>query len=583
MRGAAMRRSNGLWALLVAVCVSGPLGCADSAETAAGPLTNDDGAPANPDIADAFSASYDAGASSGGGDGQTATGTTQDAAETPTDGQPGWKGGGVGLTLPGAQNTAKFRALVAAGKVPLPGDFPLSGWLNEHHAVLPPADPNHPVDLHPIASLHATAKGEAEVLVQLGINTAKSLQDLQPPVAMVLLVDKSGSLGSAGWQAVQEQIPQLAERLPEGSWLAVVGFSSGAEAAWPMAAWQNWQSKQLGTAMQGLNMGDGTDLYVGVEAALAELAKAPAQLTQRRVLLISDGATTKGDHTPTDVLALAKASKASFSTVAYGKDAQIALLGKLALATAGTSYSAPTPAILTDVLSKHAATLLVAVAENLGIRLQLSAGWQLVSAYELPISQIGNSLNFGDAANQRGSADAGGPSADVSTPKNDVEVGPPGVLANALYPASHNGLVVLKIKPPAALALNPSSALLAAEVEWSYALTKDHVPKQHTAAINILGLVAVPDGGYEFFSHPEARRTYALVVAGEALKGALQAAQAGQPGQGLAQLDAAADLLAVALAKLDVKTADPAGDLDDAVSLVTKLRDNVAAQKGSAP
>lgn len=579
-----MKRLNWLWAWVLVASSLGETGCADSDASGALALSDNDAISAAMDApADGAAAKGDVEYASDDSD-LMSTGAAQDANATPQNTDSAWKGGGVGLTLPGPQNTAKFRALVAAGKVPQPADFPMGGWLNEHHAVLPAADPSHPVDLHPIASLHSTPAGAAEVLIQLGINTAKSLQELQPPVAMVLLVDKSGSLGTDGWLAVQQQIPQLAERLPEGSWLAVVGFSSGAETAWPMAAWQNWQGKQLGTAIQGLKMGDGTDLYVGIEAAVQELAKAPAALVQRRILLISDGAITKGDHTPADVLALAKASKISFSTVAYGKDAQVALLGKLATATAGTSYSAPTPAVLVEVLSKHAATLLVAVAENLGIRLQLSPGWQLLSAYELPISQDGDQLTIGESANQRGQADAGAAGPDVSGPPTDSTPSiNPGVLAHALYPASHNGLVVLKIKPPAGLTLNPSSELLAAKVEWSYALSKDHLPKSHAAAIKILGLVAVPDGGYEFFSHPEARRTYAIVAAGEAIQGALDLAQAGNGTEGLPKLDAAADLLAAVIGKLEIKTADPAGDLDDAVDLVVKLRANLAAQKGSAP
>lgn len=574
-----MKQFRKLAAWMCAAVTAPALGCADASFEGATGLTVQDSSSAIGG-ADATKGSSDA---AYGDDDTVATGTVQDGAEGPTDGANRWKGSGIGLTLPGAQNTAKFRQMVAAGKIPLPSDFPMAGWLNEHHAVLPAANPAHPVDLHPIASLHASAKGETEVLIQLGINTAQTLQDLQPPVAMVLLLDKSGSLGADGWLAVQQQIPQLAERLPEGSWLGVVGFSSGAEAAWPMSAWQNWQGKALGVAVQGLNMGDGTDLYVGIEAAIQELAKAPASLVQRRVLLISDGAMTKGDHTPTDVLQLAKASKVSFSTVAYGKDAQLALLGKIASATAGTSYSAPSPAVLVDVLSKHAATLLVAVAENLGIRLHLSSGWQLVSAYELPMVQQGNALTFGDSAAQAGAADAGGGAADVSGPSTDVQAPSPGVLANAVYPASHNGLLVLKIKPPAALALHPSTELVAAQVDWTYALSKDHLTKTHEAAIKVLGLVAVPDGGYEFFSHPEARRTYAIVTAGEALKAATGLAQAGKNQEAQMKLAAAADLLAATIAALDVKTADPAADLADAVDLLTKLTENLAAQPSKAP
>ena len=575
-----MKRIDTVAAWIGAAMVILAVGCADSSMGGAA-LTLGDADSVNSSTTDGTKGGLDGGAS---WDGEfEATATAQDSSETPTDESSGWKGGGIGLTLPGAQNTGKFRAQVAAGKVPQPSDFPMAGWLNEHHAVLPPANPANDVDLHPIASLHSTATGATEVLLQLGLNTSKTLQELQPPVAMVLLVDKSGSLGVAGWQTLQQQIPQIAERLPEGSWLSVVGFSSGAETAWPMAAWHSWQTKALGVAVQGMEMGDGTDLYVGVEGALKELAKAPPAFVQRRVLLISDGAITKGEHTPTDVVELAKGSKASFSTVAYGMDAQVKLLEKLALVTSGTSYSAVSPAALVDALSKHVATLLVAVAENLGVRLKLSAGWKVVEYYELPLVEQGDTLTLGDSANQQGSTDVSAGASDASQPSQDTVMNPPDVKFKSVYPASHNGLIVLKIAPPAGLTLSTSTDLIAAKVDWTYALTKNHVPKSHESAIKVLGLVAIPDGGYEYFSHPEARRTYAIVTAGEALKAAVVAAAAGKVKDGQAKLNAAATLVAATIVAVDVKTADPAGDLADAQSLLAKLAENLNALGAKAP
>lgn len=493
---------------------------------------------------------------------------------------------GVGLTVPGPQNTAKFRALLQQGKVPAPGDFSMAGWLNEHHAQLPPANPAHPIDLHPIASLQVDGQGQGEVLLQLGVNTTKALQELQPPVAMVFVVDKSGSLGAQGWQAIQAQLPELGQRLPAGSWLAVVAFSSGAEVVRPMAAWQDAAAKGLAQQLGALQMGDGTDLYAGVEAALKELALAPKEIAQRRVLLISDGAITKGDHTPAEVLALAKASGASFSTVAYGLQAQLALLAKLASQTAGTHYSAASPAQLIQVLDQHAATLLVAVAEKLAIRVDLAAGWSLLSTFGLPVVTSGSALHLGDFNNAPDDADAGGGSADVSGPdpgKVDAGQGGVGALVAALYPADHSGLVLLRLRPPSSLAYQPGIEIAAAQVQWSYALTQDHKPLSHTAPVQLKGLVAIPDGGYQVFSHPEARRVQALVLAGEALAQACLQAGQGKVAPAMQILQARLDLLAAAAAQLEPAKDDPAGDLQDATALLQQLQDNLSALPASAP
>ena len=496
----------------------------------------------------------------------------------------GWQSaGGLGLTVPGPQNTAKFRALVAAGKVPAPSDFSMPGWLNEHHAQLPAADPAHPVDLHPVASLQVSPKGQGEVLLQLGVNTAKSLQDLQPPVAMVLLVDKSGSLGTSGWQAIQQQLPELAKRLPAGSWLAVVAFSSGAETIRPMAAWKDSAAKALTQQLKDLPMGDGTDLYAGIEVALKELSAAPKEIAQRRVLLISDGAITKGDHTPTDVLALAKASQASFSTVAFGMQAQVALLGKLATATSGTHYSAANADQLVVVLAKHAATLLVAVAENLFVQVELSPGWQLIDAFGLPVSLNGQKLDLGeDEDNPPPVTDVQSGAADVAG-SDSMQRGGTAPLAGALYPADHSGLVLLRLRPPLGQSYQPGLEIQAAQVRWSYALSKDHQPLSHTALVQLKGLLAIPDGGYEVFSHPEARRVNALVQAGEALLQACTAASKGKVSDALQNLEGRLALVEATSALLNLAVDDPNGDLQDAAELLGQLRDHLAAQPRQAP
>lgn len=572
---------NWAWSL---VFVLGLAGCADAESGAAASSMNDD-AWLLSDASNRATTDYGKGdVQSGSADMGAAPG---DAQEPSADSHElsGWQSaGGLGLTVPGPQNTAKFRALVALGKVPPPGDFSMPGWLNEHHAQLPAADPAHPVDLHPVASLQVSPQGQAEVLLQLGVNTAKSLQDLQPPVAMVLLVDKSGSLGASGWQAIQQQLPELAKRLPAGSWLAVVAFSTGAEIVRPMAAWQDSAAKALTQQLKDLPMGDGTDLYAGIEVALKELAGAPKEIAQRRVLLISDGAITKGDHTPTDVVALAKASQASFSTVGYGLQAQVALLGKLALVTSGTHYSAANPDQLIEVLAKHSATLLVAVAENLLIRVELTAGWQLIDAFGLPVAINGQKLQLGELDdNPPTDADNSAGAADVSGSDATQGGGAPTPLAGALYPADHSGLVVLRLRPPQGQSYQPGLEIQAAQVMWSYALSKDHQPLSHAALVQLKGLLAIPDGGYEVFSHPEARRVNALVQAGEALLQACTAASAGKRAEALLNIESRLALVEATSALLNLAVDDPSGDLQDTAELLGQLRDNLAAQLRRSP
>jgi hypothetical protein len=64
-------------------------------------------------------------------------------------------------------------------------------------------------------------------------------------------------------------------------------------------------------------------------------------------------------------------------------------------------------------------------------------------------------------------------------------------------------------------------------VKWAYQLAVDGLDYAHQTAVQVKGLVAIPDGGYELYTDPVARRTAALVRLGEALHAACQIREEG--------------------------------------------------------
>jgi Mg-chelatase subunit ChlD len=75
---------------------------------------------------------------------------------------------------------------------------------------------------------------QPDVLLQFGLNSAKSAAELSAPVALVVTIDRSGSMTAEGLAAVAQGIALLAEQLPPASQLGVLSFGNDVQTVWPM-------------------------------------------------------------------------------------------------------------------------------------------------------------------------------------------------------------------------------------------------------------------------------------------------------------------------------------------------------------
>jgi len=495
-------------------------------------------------------------------------------------------GAGIGLVLPGALNAHKFKTLVQAGIVPSPDDLPMEGWFNEHDSPLPAASPDRPVDLHALAAIVAEPNQEPEILLQIGFNTAASLSQLQPSLDLVIAVDRSASLGPEALGAVKAGILDVADSLPPQSALAVVFFDATSEEVFAASPYTANLKGQLAVSLQEIKSKGGTDLYGGLQFAIERLGNFKTAAKQRRILLASDGAGTLGAHGPADFVDLGKKAGVSVSAIGVGLQTNSALLTHLAKVTGGTYYEAPTLAALQQAFGKDLMSLLVPVANDLSVTLQLGTGWTVRDNFGLPFEAVGGTLYLGKAP-RRGRADA---SASDSAPAPDMlgsevatpDIGappPPDPVLGQLFPSQRNGLVALRLQPPVGTVLDQALSLLLAKASWSYTLTASGAKKSHDNSIQISGLVAIPDGGFEHYTHPVARRTAALVRAGEAMKTACALAANGKTAAAVATVQAAMAYMGRMEPEVDKAGLDAAGALDAAHGLMQKLVDNLKAQK----
>ncbi len=162
-----------------------------------------------------------------------------------------------------------------------------------------------------------------------------------PSLAMVIVVDKSGSMGGMPGSASKMDMANRAaveaiDLLGPRDLVGVVAFDSAGKWVAPIgpASDPSLRSKILGIAPGG-----GTDAYQGAKMAHEALASARAQL--KHIILLTDGHTAPGNFA--QLMGQLAASKITLSTIAIGPGADQTFLDGLAREGGGRYYFCPDP------------------------------------------------------------------------------------------------------------------------------------------------------------------------------------------------------------------------------------------------
>ncbi len=164
-----------------------------------------------------------------------------------------------------------------------------------------------------------------------------------PRLSLVVMVDKSGSMGGAvatgetKLDVVKSAALSAIESLNPFDTVGLLAFDADWQWAVPLTSAGNTQ--KIAADLAALAPGGGTIMYPALEEAERVLAASPSPL--RHVIILTDGLTNAGDF-PALVTKMAK-EKITVSTVAVGEDADAKLLGELAQLGGGRAYATNDP------------------------------------------------------------------------------------------------------------------------------------------------------------------------------------------------------------------------------------------------
>ncbi len=550
-RPASVTRIHALWRVLaLGFWLSGCAATAGSDGTALfAPSTDDTQSGTAKNGYTTASADATAGDVNGGGGGSYGQSGTDASAGVATNPVATTGDQGIGLKPGGAQDIGYFRLLLQNGQLPKPGDMTMEGWLNEHDTVLPAADKDRLVTLHALAGVVQPAGQAAQGILQLGLNSAQSLENVQTSLSLTLVIDNSGSMAGAKMDYVRAGLSVLADKLPKGTRLAIYTFSDNPELVFPGKVIQPEDLPALHAAIDALQATNSTNFFDGLSAGIADCESASSDFVQKRVMLLSDGEPTVGDTSTDDIIALAGPSAqkgCSISTVGVGLDFSPQLMTGIAQKGNGTAWFLQDLDAAKNVFVQDLETMLVAVAQNLWLQFKPADGWKVTEIYGFEWVEKDGVVSI--TGPEKPAAQPGDPTPTATDPNAPVVAMP------TLYASSRNGLVLARLQGPASTDPLQVDNLTLASMAYGYASSKDKSTAQYTVPVLVPGLAQIPDGGLAYFTDPGVRRAWLLMQDGLSMIAAVQLTASGTPKD-------AQTLLAAAVTRHDQQVAAMQADL----------------------
>jgi Ca-activated chloride channel family protein len=210
---------------------------------------------------------------------------------------------------------------------------------------------------------------------------------------LVVVLDRSGSMGGQKIHDARQAVLRLIERLTDNDRLAVVAYSNGVSTVWPLTSMTAAHRNQAAVAVEQVFTGGGTNLGGGLSQGISALMQAPARARQRKLILISDGLANQGITDPTALGKMAAgAAEQNFtvSTVGVGLDFNEIVMTTIADHGAGRYYFLEDPRTFAQVFDKELQATRTVAASGLEIRIPQADGVRLVNAGGYPITAQGS-------------------------------------------------------------------------------------------------------------------------------------------------------------------------------------------------
>jgi Ca-activated chloride channel homolog len=281
----------------------------------------------------------------------------------------------------GAQDIGQFRSILDQGEIPGEDTLDANGFFSEHYSPVPPADCGQVLCLAPMLSVgRAWLDGSYQATLQIAMTTPIDPATLErPPLNLVVVVDRSGSMASDGrMEKVKQGLHILVDSLLPGDRLALVQFDDQVDTLSTLDAEPDLEA--LHAQVTAMFPRGSTNIYGGLDAGFAIAATAWDPERQNRIMLLSDGLATAGVTDTSQIIEMADgylADGMALTTIGVGLEFDVELMRGLAERGAGNFYFLEDAAAVDEVFTDELAYALTTLALDVRVNAVPAAGYRL--------------------------------------------------------------------------------------------------------------------------------------------------------------------------------------------------------------
>ncbi len=230
----------------------------------------------------------------------------------------------------------------------------------------------------------------------------------RPPLNLCLVIDRSGSMGSAGkLDYVKEAAKYVVDKLGPRDRLSIVAFDSDVKVVQKNTRVEN--KALVKSKIDELFAGSNTNLSGGLEEGYAQAKKGKKKNYLSRVILLSDGLANEGitDLEKLASLARNRQKKGVFTTaMGVGADYDDQLLTLIATGGAGNYYYIDRPQAVPTIFAKELSGIVNVAASGINVELDLEPGVRVANVrgyhyrelgggrYEVPVGDIASGQEY---------------------------------------------------------------------------------------------------------------------------------------------------------------------------------------------
>ena len=239
------------------------------------------------------------------------------------------------------------------------------------------------LSLHPEKTAISREGCELDVVLQLNPAPLAPASIQRQPVAIAVVIDRSGSMAGLKLQAACKAAQQLANQLTADDLLSVISFDHQVQMVVPLGA----PSELTSSSINQIRAGGQTALFDGWRLGMEALLEAKEiNGHQKRILLLTDGQANVGLRRCSEIAPLvAQAAENGISTscIGLGDDYEERLLTAMAEAGSGNLVHLTSPQQLEAIFRAELEGLNLTIGRNLQMRVQLAQGVKLKQIYNL--------------------------------------------------------------------------------------------------------------------------------------------------------------------------------------------------------